>query len=294
MFQSDNHYAEQRAQQALQLAHELGYAEFEAHALVTLSNLARTREDLESAISLSEAALRLSQDLGDVDAKRRALSNLSTAYLQTGELERSRQLLEDSLSIATRRGDSRAMAHSLHLLGNVVAAQGDYVRAARLLEESLVQWQGIDADYGRHWILLSLGLLVHRQGDPERAGALMAESLQLCHQSGDRPALARTLDGLAGVAATTGQPARAVRLLAASDALRELIGAPRQPTDRPAYERTLAAACAELGADEFARATAEGRGMPLEDALADAEAIAAPSFATSNRQSTRAPGAQGA
>jgi tetratricopeptide (TPR) repeat protein len=278
MFQSDNQYAEQRAQQALRLAHELSYAEFEAHALVTLSILARTRGDLGSAISLSEDALRLGRDLGDVDAKRRALNNLSTAYQQCGEWERPRQLLEESLSVATRRGDRRATAHCLHLLGNVAAAQGEYARAAKLLEESLVQWQTIDADYGRHWILLSLGLLVHRQGDVERARALMGESLQLCRQSGDRPSMAKCLDELAGVAATTGQPARAVRLLAASDALRELIGAPRQPTDRTPYERTLAVACAELGVDECARAAAEGRAVRLEDAIADAEALATPSF----------------
>jgi predicted ATPase/DNA-binding CsgD family transcriptional regulator len=274
MFQSDYTHAKQRAEDALQLARKLDDADVEAHTLVTLGIMARYRGELATSISLFEDALERGRELGDFEANWRALHNLGQACQQRGELDRAYELIDKSLAVATRRGDSWGTAHSTHLLGNVAAARGDYVRATQLLKESLAQWQAIDADYGRHWILLSLGRLATRLGDSKRAGALLSQALGLGCQIGDKTAIARCLEAIADLAATTAQPAPALRLLWAADALREQIGSPRQPSEQPVYDRTLAAARAQLGPQDCVRAAAEGRAARLEDALGEAAALA--------------------
>jgi hypothetical protein len=50
--------------------------------------------------------------------------------------------------------------------------------------------------------------------------------------------------------------------------LREAIGAPLPPVDRPAHERSVAAVRAALGTAPFAAVWAEGRAMTLQQAVA--------------------------
>jgi non-specific serine/threonine protein kinase len=75
------------------------------------------------------------------------------------------------------------------------------------------------------------------------------------------------LEGLAGLAARENQPARAVRLVGAAEAIREGIGAPRSPGDQADLERWLAPV--RHAGDEEARAAwrAEGRAMTLDQAI---------------------------
>ena len=72
--------------------------------------------------------------------------------------------------------------------------------------------------------------------------AFMAESLALRREMGERLGIAECLEELAAVAAGSGEPARAARLLGAAEAIRMAIGAPLPPYDRPAHEATGRAA----------------------------------------------------
>jgi DNA-binding NarL/FixJ family response regulator len=65
-------------------------------------------------------------------------------------------------------------------------------------------------------------------------------------------------------------PRRAVCWLAAADALRQAIGAPLPPADRPGHEATVRAARAAVGEVAFAAAWAEGQAMSVEQAVAAA------------------------
>jgi DNA-binding NarL/FixJ family response regulator len=85
--------------------------------------------------------------------------------------------------------------------------------------------------------------------------------------------VARCLEATAELALADGRPVCSLRLLAAADALRESIATPRRPSEQPNYRDTLAAARARLGPDARSRAEAEGREMPLEEAVAEAETI---------------------
>ncbi|HLK61561.1 MAG TPA: hypothetical protein VKU00_33745 [Chthonomonadaceae bacterium] len=76
------------------------------------------------------------------------------------------------------------------------------------------------------------------------------------------------LDALGQVAAARKQPGRAVRLFAASESLRETIGAARSPGETEEIERDLLTARQALGEAAFSEAQQAGRAMSLEQALA--------------------------
>jgi non-specific serine/threonine protein kinase len=92
---------------------------------------------------------------------------------------------------------------------------------------------------------------------------------------GDRELLAFAWCRAAGVATSLGRPERAARLLGAAAAAFEAIGfrVPRHWEGR--VVRLEAAARAALGDEAFAAAWAAGRALPLEAAVAEADAVLA-------------------
>ena len=73
--------------------------------------------------------------------------------------------------------------------------------------------------------------------------------------------------GLAGVAMAEGDPARAVYLLGAAQAINDRMGAVWEPEDHPEYARHQVAVRAALGEEAFAAAWAAGYALSLEDAI---------------------------
>jgi hypothetical protein len=100
------------------------------------------------------------------------------------------------------------------------------------------------------------------------AQACLTESLAQFQEQDNRRRIAQCLEGLAGVAAAQVRPGRTARLCGAAEALREAIGTPIWPVDRPTYERDVATMRAQLDEATFVAAWAEGRAMPLEQAIA--------------------------
>jgi hypothetical protein len=84
---------------------------------------------------------------------------------------------------------------------------------------------------------------------------------------GDKEVISYTLEVFAALIAVEGEPERAARLYGAAEALREVIGAPLPPNERPRYEREVAAARAQLDEERFRAAWAEGRAMSMEEAI---------------------------
>jgi non-specific serine/threonine protein kinase len=118
-----------------------------------------------------------------------------------------------------------------------------------------------------------LGRDARREHDYQRAGALLGESLTLYQELGHWRCLGFCLEDFAGIAATRAEAQcgseaqalalRAARLFGAAEAL---IGT--DAIDPAEHDRCVAAVRAALGEAVAKRAWAEGRAMPLEDALA--------------------------
>ena len=113
------------------------------------------------------------------------------------------------------------------------------------------------------------------QSNYTAARTLYEESLALCREVGDKN-IASALEGLAGVVAAQGDPTWAARLWGAAESLRLAMGIPIPPVYQANYERSVAAARAQLGKEAFTIAWAEGRGMTPEHVLAEREPMSEP------------------
>ena len=114
-----------------------------------------------------------------------------------------------------------------------------------------------------------------------RAGGLFAEALGLHAETrrsaASHPArgVAECLAGLAAVAARAGQATPAARLFGAATALGLHLESQWDDADRRERDRYAAVARDALGLPAFSAARAQGEGLTLEEAIAEAQAVAA-------------------
>jgi hypothetical protein len=113
----------------------------------------------------------------------------------------------------------------------------------------------------------NLGWAALLRGDSEQARALYIESMRLRLEIGDNLAAPETLLGLACVAEAREETERAVRLFGASEALREVMGAPPEPGEIALQEPYLTATRSHLDETSWQEAWAAGRAMTLDEAI---------------------------
>jgi predicted ATPase/DNA-binding XRE family transcriptional regulator len=253
--------------QGLALCRTLGDTGGIAHALRNLGLIAKDQGDLDRATLLLEQSLALYRQTGDTYGVARALFNLSTVAYWQGDYPRSGALAEQTAAICRELGDQMILAYALDGIGMAAYKQGDVARAAQHLEESLRLLCALDEKAGIALALHELGLIACAQGDLARAAQLLRDGLALAWRIGDRRRAAFCLEGLA--VAWARRPLDAARLLGAAAVLREALGAPLPPAERPNYERTLATARAGAGPAAFAAAWEAGRMMPTEQVIGE-------------------------
>jgi non-specific serine/threonine protein kinase len=259
-------------------------AALRAPALSGAGMLAWARGDQELAQARHEAALALYRANADEAGVASALRDLALVARHRGDVAQAAALAGEGLALARRWGDAWVVATILPVLAVLEHDRGTPAEAAPYLEESLALFRAAGDSWGTALTLADLALVARARGDPAGAAALLGESLALRRDLADRPGIAGCLERLALVAADLGDAPRAARLFGAAEALREAVGAPlAAPTVAPGtpadHDRALAALRAALGEPVLARLWAEGRAAPLEQAVADALAPAAPAAA---------------
>jgi non-specific serine/threonine protein kinase len=158
-------------------------------------------------------------------------------------------------------------------IAQVAIRQGDLAGAAHYLQARLAAAEAARArGQRRHQGAFphALGELAWRQGDAAGAVAWLQRSLTWHQDAGEMVELMDVLETLALVAAGTGQPARAVRLLAVTAARRATAGPPLPPISQPDVETALQSARTALGQAAFTTAWAEGQALPLAQVVAEA------------------------
>jgi hypothetical protein len=150
----------------------------------------------------------------------------------------------------------------------------DIDRAAALIEESQALLTKMGDDRGYRASIWRLGVIALTNDDPGRAAERFAESLRLSLQASSRGEIARCVEGVvaaAGMAGRAGTSAPSsplgARLLGAAAALREATGSPMSLIQRPSLERAVAMIRTSLSEDAYEAAFADGRAMPMEQAI---------------------------
>jgi hypothetical protein len=158
-------------------------------------------------------------------------------------------------------------------LADKLIMQGDLEAGVPMLDEALTRLRQADPQWLIVLVIILRGHAALRQGDLSLAASLFAEGITDASDLHHTPALLGAIAGLAGVALRRGQAERAAWLLGAVEAARESVGI-KHIRSWLHVERITADAHSALAAAAFERAWSVGRAAPMEEAIAEALAIA--------------------
>ncbi len=255
-------------EEGLRLRRELGDQRGIAGLLGNLGVVASDQGDYPGAQALQEECLAIFRELGDWQGVANSLHNLGNVANHTRDYPAARELYEESLAIQRELGDQRSIAMMLGNLGLVAYHCDDYPAARTLYAESLAIFRALGERQCIAVGLTNLASVTSDQHDYRSARPMLDEALAIFRELGDRRGIAETLGELAHVAFALAGPGRAARIWGRVEWLREEIGLPLPPSERPRYDRQVATARATLGDDAaFDVAWQEGRAMTLEQAI---------------------------
>ena len=164
------------------------------------------------------------------------------------------------------------------MLADTTYRQGDLARSLELGEESLLLLQSLHHDFGIRVALAVVAQVRLARGELAAAAAGYLDQLDRALAAADRLMVANALTGFAGVAAARRMHTDGARLLGAAEAL--CVTAGRPMVAQHGQQRNATSVCrAALGAEAFAAAFAAGRDLPMEAAVAMAQAMAATAIA---------------
>lgn len=238
-----------------------------AFALHFMAHLAEARGQFSEAVDQFEESLAYYRRTNDVWGIGKSLSCLGSALLHQGEYARAESLIEEGLPLLRRAGDQTHSASALARLACLAQRRGDVGRAKARLDEGLRMVRGMEPTHYTFGALITLGLVAVRSGDWVSGSSLLREGLAAAWRVEDRENTARSLEGLAEAATVARRPATAARLTGAAEAIREAIGHPLSPGQRPGYEDRIAALRDVLDETGLAEARATGAAMTPHEAV---------------------------
>jgi len=252
---------------SLNLRRQTGQWEMLAFSECSLGLLAFDQGDFEAARHHYAASLALWQERQS-RYRCASLDGLGRIATETGDDAAAQAYFEESLEVARSSGMLPDVATILDDIGRLAWCRHDLAAARGHHEAALSMSRTLGDRLRRAAALDHLGRVALADGDRDEAARRHAEALAVAWEVGHRLRVAWCLEGLAAAAdASAGGGERAVRLLGTAAALRETMGAPLPPSQRPSYERHLGALRAVLPAPDFGAAWEAGRAAPLEEAV---------------------------
>jgi len=250
--------------------HSKKAARLRARALNGAAGIAMPQGDYGGAKALVEEGLALYRELKDEEGIASALTDLGLAALwgQRDDIPVG-AVMEELRELRPQLENRRTLAWLLVLEGMIALTQGDLERSVTLHEQSLHLFREMRDTAGLINTLGQLGGIVLVQGDYEGSLPPLRESLRLAWESDYTLAIQFCLYGLACVAASRQQPVRAARIWGAVEGIEETYGVQISAIAlaQMDYEGRLSVAHSQLDEEAWSGAWAQGKAMPLEQAV---------------------------
>ncbi|HXV43608.1 MAG TPA: tetratricopeptide repeat protein, partial [Anaerolineae bacterium] len=167
------------AEQALNLARELGDPAAEAKILWGLANLHAHSNRLPQAVAYGERALALARDLNLSEQRAFILNDLALVYWLDGRLDQAREAWREASGLWRELNNLPMLADSLAGSAGLAVDTGDYSVALTLSEEACQISQTIANLWGQSYSKVSIGYVYWDRGQPDQAIAVMQECLRL-------------------------------------------------------------------------------------------------------------------
>jgi non-specific serine/threonine protein kinase len=251
-----------------------------AWALSGMGYFALKQRALTEAQKCFEASLMLSRNSSDARGRRYpgpAENCIIVALYGLGWVSSendpgaAQAYFEEALHLAREFGQDGPIGLGLSNLGLLAFQQDDLPRARVLFEETLALTRPMKDPWNVALGLIHLTEVALRSGAREEARRNLTEGLRIVREQGLRalalPALRRSSE----LAVAAGDAARGARWFAAAATLAHAMGSKGKPEGERTYAAAMARGREILGAQEFARVTAEGTALDYEEALAEAQ-----------------------
>jgi predicted ATPase/DNA-binding XRE family transcriptional regulator len=234
----------------------------------------------EQSLAKAEA---LARELSDASLIGETLAYSAFLAYRRREFARAEELLDEAWSMFGEQAHRAPGIGPVLTLGGVVPfltfgdlalAQGQVERAATHYEEAIELFRVAGSEWGWRDMQAGLAAVRYLTGDLTEAAALYGESLQQSHLLHFWAIVVSSLLGLAGVAVDAGQPEVGARLFGATEGFAASIGATLFTRDDPVYDRVLTTSRLALGEERFAAIREIGRGLSIEEAIAEALSVA--------------------
>jgi predicted ATPase/DNA-binding SARP family transcriptional activator len=265
--QGDYARVKEPIEKSLNLWREIGNKRGIANALGILGDTCLLQANYTAAKTAYEESLALFQEISDKRGIASMMTDLGNVANYTGDYATARQHQEGSVAIFRELGDKLGLVIALNNLGIVAEQQGDNFAARRFYEESIATAHELGEKNMVAYALNSLAHVVYLQGNPIDARRYYRESLVVGQEIGEKRVIAYCIEGIAKVAARYGNAAQAAQLLGAAEVLRQAIGAPLSGAEHSELDQDVIVTRERLGEGNFEDAWAEGRAMPLEQAM---------------------------
>lgn len=236
--------------------------------LNSAGNMARWQGNYDRAQSRSEQALATYRELGDEEGITQSLQYLAILAGTMGDYPQAGKLLEEVLATQRRLGKPALMTPTLNNLAIVAGRLGDFGRAEELYQESARLSRELGNNKNLSHALHGLGKVRMSLADNTAALTSFRESLRIRHELGDRRSLTHTLGELGMTFYQLGQAELAARLLAAAEKLYQELDMAVSPAGRVEMDDYIARLRQRLGEEAFARASAAGEAMSVEELVA--------------------------
>jgi predicted ATPase/DNA-binding SARP family transcriptional activator/DNA-binding CsgD family transcriptional regulator len=227
-------------------------------------------DDFATAKTLLEESLALYRELEDQEGIASSLNFLGYVGLLGGRYDIPlADLLEEALAVKPRIKNRRTIANTLVFAGLDALRRGEWDSAVTLHEEALELYREIEDKWGITIGLMNLGLMLVAMEHLARGAALLRELMHVSRELDDKLANQYSFFGLACVADSEGNTARAARLWGVSEAIREVAGIQLPPLASSVmrYESRLTRARDQLGEAAFEEAWAEGKAMTSQETV---------------------------
>jgi non-specific serine/threonine protein kinase len=249
----------------------VGWARLHLTWWIVSTALIQSGAERARARAEGEESVRIFEAVGDTRSIGAAQHLLGQLALYEGDCTRARAALSASLAAMRAFGASDGIAWTLNSLGDLAREEGDLGEAAVLYQESLALYEEQNQ---RPWdiayVLHRLAEVALEQGawaQVRTHGTASLVRAQEVRGLGAAP-VAPVLEVFGGLAASQGEPGRALRLAGAAAAVRKRDHWPLTPFDERMLACRLAPARRSLSPQDQAAAWAEGQQMTVEQAIA--------------------------
>ena len=267
----DRETARSMLEESLSVHRREGDARMVANALGLLGWAALDAGETDSALALTLEAHEVARGGASPYLESASLWQVGVCLAVRGEFDEAERKIEEAVDLARKLGNARSVGGSMKSLAGIALMRRDHAQARRLFEESLAVHRSLDDAQGISHSLSHLAFLALEAGDREKSRDLISEALAIELERGPEVWGANAFEISARLAATDGEPTRALRLYAHAALLRKPVGIRvhyelgwPDPTSHLDDLRAL------VGEATFEEEWARGRAMSLTDAIEEA------------------------